>query len=153
MWASTTVVLKPWTERTSGPTAAIPFIADMITTAVGKLPKLLESQTRLMNLHKSGKVVAKGPRAPPTPNQEVMISTEVDSYLKAVHKASTGEEAVALWRPGPVQPIHLKQLQHRPKRGKGHKGGFQGRGHKSTRGCSGRRDGRGDGHDGGRGGY
>ena len=45
----------------------------MITTAVGKLPKLLESQIRLMCLHKSDKVVANGPRAPPTLNQELMI--------------------------------------------------------------------------------
>ena len=141
MWASTTMVLKPWTERTGDnirtqdryfSTAAIPFIADMITMAVGKLPKLLESQTHFMCLHKSGKVVANGPRAPPTPNQEVMISTEVDSYLKAVHEASTGEEAIALWRPGLFQPIHLKRLQHGPKQGKGHKGGSQGQGHKST---------------------
>ena len=123
------------------------------TTAVGKLPKLLESQTCLMCLHKSGKVVANGPRAPPTPNQELMISTEVDFYLKEVHEASTGEEAVALWRHGPVQPSHLKRLQHGPKRGKGHKGGSQGRGHKSTRGRGGRCDGRGDGQGGGRGGY
>ena len=134
-------------------TAAIPFIADMITMAVGKLPKLLESQTHFMCLHKSGKVVANGPRAPPTPNQEVMISTEVDSYLKAVHKASTGEEAVALWRPGPFQPTTLKQLQHRPKQVKGHKGGSQGQGHKSTWGRGGRRNGHAGGHVGGFGGY
>ena len=98
----------------------------MITSAVGKLPKLLEAQTHLMCMHKSGKVVANSPRAPPTPNQEVMISAEVDSYLKAVHEALTGEEAIALWRPGPVQPTHLKRLQHGPKRGKAHKGGSQG---------------------------
>ena len=99
MWASTSVVLKPWTGITrtqegSFSGAAIPFIADMITTAVGKLPKLLESQTRLMCLHKSGKVVANGPRAPPTLNQEVMISTEVDSYSKggtALTRTQTGQ--------------------------------------------------------------
>ena len=87
MWAATAVVLKLWAERTgiirtqvgSIPIASIPMVADMITTDAGKLPKLLESQIRLVCLHGSGKVVANGPRAPPMPNQEVMMSTEVDS--------------------------------------------------------------------------
>ena len=92
MWAATTVVLKPWMEKTgdiirtqdgSFPMSAIPVVADMITMAVGKLPKC-------------GKVVANGPRAPHMPNQELMISTEVDFYLRAVHMAMTGEEVVAL---------------------------------------------------------
>lgn len=70
MWASTTVVLKPWMDKASSivrtqdgsfPTAAVPFITDMIASAVSKLSKLLESQTHLMCLHKSGKVVANGP--------------------------------------------------------------------------------------------
>ena len=52
-----------------------------------------------------------------------MLSTKVDSYLRAVSEASTGEEAIASWRPGPVHPNHLKQFQTGPKRGKGHKGG------------------------------
>ena len=61
-----------------------------------------------------------------------MLSTEVDSYLRAVLEANTGEEAIALWKPGPVNPNHLKRFQHGPKRGKGHKGGAQGQGHKSA---------------------
>ena len=89
---SVAVVLKPWTKRTgiirtqdgSIPTASMPMVADMISTAAGKLPKLLGSQIRLVCLQGSGKVVANVPRAPPTPNQEVMMSTEVDSYLRAV---------------------------------------------------------------------
>jgi hypothetical protein len=57
-WVSTgfNMVLKPWTEKAGGivrtqdgsfPTAAIPFIADMITIEVSQLPKLLESEIRL----------------------------------------------------------------------------------------------------------
>ena len=154
---SVAVVLKPWTERTgiirtqdgSIPTASMPVVADMISTAAGKLPKLLGSQIRLVCLQGSGKVVANVPRAPPTPNQEVMMSTEVDSYLRAVHEAKTAKEAIALWRLGPVQPSHLKRLQHGPKRGKGRKGGSQGQGHGTTRGRGGKCGGRG----GGRGSY
>ena len=101
---SVAVVLKPWTERTgiirtqdgSIPTASMPVVADMISTTAGKLPKLLGSQIRLVCLQGSGKVVANVPRAPPTPNQEVMMSTEVDSYLRAVHEAKTAKEAIAL---------------------------------------------------------
>ena len=77
-----------------------------------------------MCLHKSGKVVTNDPSAPPSPNEDLMLSTEVDSYLRGVSEASTGQEA--LWRPGPVHPNHLKRLQTGLKRGKGHKGGAQG---------------------------
>ena len=56
----------------------------------------MTTQVRLMCLHKSGKVVANGPSAPPSPNKELMLSTEVDSYLRPVSEASTREEAVAL---------------------------------------------------------
>ena len=44
-----------------------------------------------MRLHKSGKVVANGPSAPPSPNEELMLSKEVDSYLTAVSEASSGQ--------------------------------------------------------------
>ena len=131
------MVMKPWTDKTGGiaraqegtfPTSTIPHIAHMIAHGASKLPRLMMTQVRLMCLHKSGKVVANGPPVPPCPNEELMLSMEVDSYLRAVSKASTGEEAVALWRPGPVHPNHLKRLQTVPKRGKGHKGGAQGLG-------------------------
>ena len=66
-----------------------------------------------------------------------MMSREVDSYLRALHKANPTEEAVALWGPGPVKPSQLKRLQQGPKRGKGYKGGFHRRGHGSAHGNGG----------------
>ena len=127
LWAATSVVLKPWTDRTdinrmqdsSIPTASIPVVADTMLTAAGKLAKLLRTSNRLICLHESGKAVANGPRAPPSPNLEVMMSTEVDSYFRVVHEADTAEEAIALWRPGPVQPSHLKGHQQGPNGAKG----------------------------------
>ena len=98
LWSSTTVVLKPWTDKTRGiaraqdrmfPTSLIRHIANMIGHGASKLPKLMTTQVCLMCLHKSGKVVANGPPAPPSPNEELMLSTEVDSYLRAVAEAPT----------------------------------------------------------------
>ena len=105
------------------PTSSIPQIADMISQGVRKLPKLLRTQVRLLCLHKSGRVVNNGPPAPPSPNKELMLSTEVDSYLHAVAKAATAQEAITLWQPGPVQSTPLKRLQSGPKKGKTHRGG------------------------------
>ena len=107
--------MKPWTDKTRGisraqegtfPTSIIPHIANIIAHGACKLPRLMMTQVHLMCLHKSGKVVANGPPAPPSPNEELMLSTEVDSYLRAVSEASTGdgEEAVALSWPSSPQP-------------------------------------------------
>ena len=92
LWSSTTVVLKPWTDKTGGIASLIPHISNMIAHGASKLPKLMTTQVCLMCLHKSGKVFANGPPAPPSPNEELMLSTEVDSYLCAVAKAPTGQE-------------------------------------------------------------
>ena len=67
------------------------------------------------------------------------MSTEVDTYLRAVFRAETAAGAAALWRPGPSKPDQLKRLQQRPKHGKGNGGhnggcGFKGRGHGGRRG-------------------
>ena len=91
LWSSTMVVFKPWTrgiaraEDGMFPTSSIPHIADMISQGIRKLPKLLRTQVRLLCMHKSGKVVNNGPPAPPSLNKELMLSTEVDSYLRAIH--------------------------------------------------------------------
>ena len=97
----------------------------------------------------AGQRVHKGPQAPPTPNLELMMSTEVDTYLRAVHEVDTADEAIALWRPGPTKPSQLKRLQQEPKWGKGRRGGFNGQGYGGKRGYVGKHGGRG----GGRGGY
>ena len=120
-----------------------------MSVAAGKLSKLLLSSNRLICIHGSSKAVANGPQVPPTPNLELMMSMEGDSYLWAVHEADTAEEAVALWGPGPAKPSQLKRLQQGPKRGKRRKGGFHSRGYGSTSGHGGKRGGCG----GGRGSY
>ena len=129
LWSSTMVVLKPWigdiarAEDGMFPTSSIPQIADMISQGIRKLPTLLRTQVRLLCLHKSGRNVNNGPPAPPSPNKELMLSTEVDSYLCTVAEAATAQEAIALWQPGPVQSTSLKRLQPGPKKGKTQRGG------------------------------
>ena len=157
LWAATSVVLKPLADRAGVhrtqdgyvPTATIPGVADEMSVTSGKLAKLLKSPNRLICIHRSSKAVANGPQAPPTPNLEIMMSTEVNTYLRTVSKADTADEAVALWRPGPAKPSQLKRLQQESKHGKGRRGGFNGRGNGRKRGHGGKHGGR----DGGRGGY
>ena len=59
------------------------------------------SSNKLIALHGSGVLVTIGPPAPLTPNLEIMMSNEVDTYLCAV-KAETADGVAALWRPGPA---------------------------------------------------
>ena len=151
LWAATSVVLKPWADRAginrlqdgSILTASIPGVADEMSVATSKLAKLLKSSNHLICIHGSGKVVAKGPQAPPTPDLELMMSTEVDTYLRVVQEVDTADEANALWRPGPTKPSQLKRLQQEPKRGKGRRGGFNGQGNGGKRGYVGKHGGRG----------
>ena len=78
-----------------------------------------------------------GPPAPLMPNLEIMMSNEVDTYLRVVLEAETADRAAALWRPGPSRTSQLKHLQQEPMHAKGNKGnhgGFKGRGWVSRRG-------------------
>ena len=117
LWASTTLVIKPWTggiARTDDGkfiTASIPQIADRIGQGLRRLPKLLRIQVQLLSMHKSGRVVSNGPSAPPSPSKELMLSTEVCTYLRAVAKAATAQDAGNLWHPGPAPATTLKRLQ------------------------------------------
>ena len=110
------------------PTSSIPHIADRISQGIRRLPKLLRTQVRLLCMHKSSKVVSNGPPSPPSPNKQLIISTEVDTYLRTIAEAATAQAATDLWPPGPVQVAPLKRLQPGAKRGKGHYNGSRGRG-------------------------
>ena len=79
---------------------------------------MLRTQVRLLCMHKSGKVVSNGPPAPPSPNKQLMLSTEVDTFLWTVAKAATAQAATDLWQPGPVQAAPLKRLQPGERRGR-----------------------------------
>ena len=115
--ASTTVVIKPWTggiPRTDDGkfvTASIPQIADRIGQGLRRLPKLLRIQVRLLSMHKSGRVVSNGPSAPPSPCKELMLSTEVCTYLWAVAEAAMAQDAGS-----PVQPQRPHSRGSSPRR-------------------------------------
>ena len=141
LWSSTMVVIKPWNggiaraEDWMFPTPSIPHIADRISEGIRRLSKLLRTQARLLCMHKSGKVVSNRPPAPPSPNKQLMLLTEVDTYLCTVAEAATALVATDLWQPGPVQAAPLKRLQPGAKKGKTPRGGAQGKGHyKGSRG-------------------
>ena len=140
LWSSTTVLIKPWTggiARTDDGkfvTSSILHIADRIGQGIRRLPKLLRIQVRLLCMHKSERVVSNGPIAPPSTSKQLMISTEICTYLRAVCKAATAQGVINLWQPGPAQTTPLKRLQ--PKKSKTHRGGPQGKVHfKGSRGC------------------
>ena len=155
IWASTIVVIKPWTSRISRTddgkftTASIPQIAERIDQALRRLPKLLRIQVRLLSMHRSGRVVSNGPSAPSSPSKELMLSTEVCTYLRAVAEAATAKDAGNIWQPGPAPATTLKRLQ--PKKKRSSFKGSRGRGG-SHGGYRGGRGSRGGGGSGGRGG-
>ena len=121
IWSSTTVVVKPWTggiPRTSDGkfvTSSSPQIVERLDQALRRLPKLLNIQVRLLSVHRSGRTVSNGPKAPSSPNMALMKSTEVCTFLRAVVKAATAKDAGAIWQPGPA-PAALKR--HQPKKRK-----------------------------------
>ena len=105
LWVSTTVVIKPWTGRIPRTedgkfaTAAIPQIAERIDQGLRRLPKLLRINVKLLSVHKSGRTVSNGPSAPPSPSRELIVSSEVCTYLQAVAEARTPAPSGS-----PVQP-------------------------------------------------
>ena len=106
-------------------TASIPHIADRIGQGLRRLPKLMKIQVWLLSMHKRGRVVSNGPSTPPSPSKELMLSTEVCTYLRAVAEAATAQDAGNLWQPGPAPATSLKRLQPRKR---GHSKGSRGRG-------------------------
>ena len=116
LWAATSVVIKPCadivgvdrTKNGSVPTSTIPGIANEMTVTAGKLARLFRSSNWLICIHGSGKVVTNGLSVPPTPNLKIMLSTEVDMYLRAVSESDTVDEAPAIWRPGSTKSNQLK---------------------------------------------
>ena len=84
---------------------------------------------------------AEGP--PEEPRLELMTSTEVCTFLRAVGEEATAQDAVDIWQPAQAPTTVVKRLQKTsPKNPKG-RGGFRG----------GNRGGRSRGRSGGRGGY
>ena len=146
IWASSTVMIKPWNgglPRDSDGNfmrAAVGDIALRITQALKLLPGLLKNPAvKLACMHKSGRTIHNGPRAPTSPSMGLMVSTEECSFVRAVSESSMALDAVARWSPTTTPPKKMKQLNHQPKHtGSRGKGGFRGkkRGGGSSRGGS-----------------
>ena len=127
-----------------------------------QLPALLRNPAvKLLCLHRSGRTIHNGPKAPVTPTMSLMTSTEECTFVRAVSESPTAQEAVARWSPTTTPPKKLKRLNTKPAQAPkkqtsprdGSRGGFRGkkRGRGGFRGGHGNR-GRG-GYPGGRGGF
>ena len=146
IYASSTVMIKPWNgglpRGSDGNfmTAAVGDIALRITQALKLLPGLLKNPAvKLACIHKSGRTIHNGPRAPTSPSMGLMVSTEECSFVRAVSESPTALDAVARWSPMTTPPKKTKRLNHQPKHaGSRGKGGFRGkkRGGGSSRGGS-----------------
>ena len=114
----TTILLKPWNGRIPRSkdgkfvTAAITEIGARIAKGIKRLPRLLKTQAvKLICMHRSGRTVHNGPRAPPKPSLELMTSTEVCTFLRAVGEAPTAQDAVDIWQPTQAPTMAVKSLQ------------------------------------------
>ena len=147
LWASTSVLLKPWNgglprcKDGHFLTAAVGDIAARIDQALKQLPALLRNPAvKLLCMHRSGRTIHNGPKAPLTPTMSLMTSTEECTYVRAVSESPTAQDAVARWSPMTTLPKKLKRLNSKlaqaPKKQTSPRGGSRGvfRGKKRGRG-------------------
>ena len=135
IWSSTTVMIKPWNGGLPRDrdghflTAAVGDIATRITQALKHLPGLLKNPAvKLACMHKSGRTIHNGPRAPTSPSMSLMVNTEECTYVRAVSESPTALDAVARWSPTTTPPKKVKRLNSQPKQtGSRGKGGFRGK--------------------------
>ena len=72
--------------------------AARIDQGLKKLPALLRNPAvKLLCMHRSGRTVHNGPKAPVEPSMALMTSTEVCTFVRAVREAPTAQDAVSLW--------------------------------------------------------
>ena len=83
LWASTTVLIKPWNgglpRGRDGHflTAAVGDIAARIDQALKRLPGLFKNPAvKLLCMHKSGRTIHNGPKAPLSPSMSLMVNME-----------------------------------------------------------------------------
>ena len=153
LWSAGLVVLKPWTgflTRTKEghfSTTDVDAIAARVDQGIKRLPKLLKNPaTRLVCVHRSGRPVYNGPKAPLQPKMELIISNEVCEYVRAVMEAETADHAINIWTPATTTAKKIKRLQTTAKTNRG-------RGNSGSRGRGGHRGGGRGGRSRGRGGY
>ena len=82
LWASTSILIKPWNgglprgKDGNFLTAAVGDIPARIDQALKKLPALLRNLAiKLLCMHRSGRTIHNGPKAPVTPNMSLMTRT------------------------------------------------------------------------------
>ena len=98
LWSAGIAVIKPWTgflTRTSEGNFNIndvDGVAARVDQGMKRRPKLLNNPaTRLVCVHRSGRPIYNGPKAPLSPKMEILISTEVCEYVRAVIEAETAD--------------------------------------------------------------
>ena len=121
LWASTTVLLKPWNGSLARDKDRRREIAARIDQGLKKLPALLRNPAvKLLCMHRSSRTVHNGPKAPVEPSMALMTSTEVCTFVRAEREAPTALDAVSLWNPTATPLTKLKRLkQTAPKVSKG----------------------------------
>ena len=83
---------------------------------------------KLICIHRSGRTVHNGWKAPQKPSLELMTSTKVCTFLRAVGTAPTAREADNIWNPAQAPTTTVKRLQKTsPKPPKGRGGNWGGR--------------------------
>ena len=157
LWSAGLAVIKPWngflarTDEGNFQTGEIGNIAARVDQALKRMTKLLSNPaTRLVAVHRTGRCIFNGPRAPLTPNVKILKSEEQCEYVRAVMESDTAEDALKAWAPASSPKKKLKRLNSKAKEtwGSSSRGSGRGRGSSRGRGGSsrGRRGGRGGFH-------
>ena len=96
LWASTSLLIKPWNgglpRGRDGHflTAAVGDMAERIDQALKGLPGLFKNPAvKLLCMHKSGRTIHNGPKAPLSPSMSLMVNTEECTYVRAVNESPT----------------------------------------------------------------
>ena len=93
-------------------TGEIDNIAARVDHALKRLPKLFSNPaTRLVAVHRTGRCIHNGPRAPLTPNVKILKSEEVCEYVRAVVESDTAEDALKAWASANSPTKKVKRLQ------------------------------------------
>ena len=141
LWSAGIAFVKPWNgflTRTSEGNFQISDmgeIAARVDQGIKRLPKLLSNpSTRLVGVHRSGRPIYNGPKAPLTPKVEVLISKEPCEYVRAVVEANTAVDAIKAPTPANRSAEKLKSLRPAVKNILGRGSSSQARGRGGSRG-------------------
>ena len=106
LWSEGLAVIKPWngflarTSQGNFQTSDVGEIAARVDQGIKRLPKLLSNpSTRLVGVHRTGRCIFNGPKAPLAPNVDVLASKEPCEFVRAVVESNTAEDAIKAWTP------------------------------------------------------